>query len=79
METCKKKLGANHSSTLTSMANLAFTWKGQSCDGEAIKLMDECALARTRVPGARHHLTVSSVEVLGEWDAEQLDNDNGMS
>jgi hypothetical protein len=30
METRKKVLGAEHPDTLTSMANLAFTWKGRS-------------------------------------------------
>ena len=29
METRKRKLGADHPSTLTSMNNLAFTWKEQ--------------------------------------------------
>jgi hypothetical protein len=29
METSKRVLGAEHPYTLTSMADLAFTWKGQ--------------------------------------------------
>ncbi|CAA9959477.1 hypothetical protein PTMSG1_02895 [Pyrenophora teres f. maculata] len=35
METRKKKLGADHPDTLTSMANLAFTWKAQGRSAEA--------------------------------------------
>jgi hypothetical protein len=36
METCKKKLGADHLDTLTTINNLVFTWKGQGRDIEAI-------------------------------------------
>jgi hypothetical protein len=39
METSKKKLGADHPDTLTSMANLAFAWKAQGRDAEAVQLM----------------------------------------
>ncbi|KAF2258066.1 hypothetical protein CC78DRAFT_479893, partial [Lojkania enalia] len=52
-----------HPSTLTSVVNLAFTWKGQGRDEEAIRLMEECISSRTYV--LRHlHLIVSSTEVL---------------
>ena len=47
METSKKKLGAYHPDTLTSMNNLAFTWKGQFRDAEAVNLMKECVQLRT--------------------------------
>ena len=40
METFKNKLGADHPGTLTSMNNLAFIWKRQGRDQEAIRLMD---------------------------------------
>jgi hypothetical protein len=43
METFKTKLVADHASTLTSMNNLAFTWKSQSRDADALALMDRCA------------------------------------
>ena len=33
-------LCAEHLSTLTSMNNLAFIWKGQGRDTEAVKLME---------------------------------------
>jgi len=64
MEMSKKKLGADHLSTLTSMINLAFTWKGQCRVEEAIRLMDECVSSRARVLGARHPDTISSSEAL---------------
>lgn len=36
METSKKKLGEDYSSTLTSMNNLAFTWKAQRRDANTL-------------------------------------------
>jgi Tetratricopeptide repeat len=55
METSKRVLGAEHPSTLTSMNNLAFTWKGQDRDKEAIALMKECVQLGERVLGPDHH------------------------
>ncbi|KAH8725332.1 hypothetical protein GQ44DRAFT_572486, partial [Phaeosphaeriaceae sp. PMI808] len=40
IETRKKKLGADHLSTLASMANLAFTLKGQGLTNKAIPLIE---------------------------------------
>jgi hypothetical protein len=54
METSKTKLGADHPDTLTSMNNLAFTWKGQGRDKEALTLIEECVIARTRMLGTNH-------------------------
>jgi hypothetical protein len=79
IETSKKKLGADHPDTLTSMVNLAFTWKEQGRDEEAIRLMEDCVSSRTRVLGVHHHLTVASTEALARWRAEQSGNDKGMS
>ena len=42
IETRKKKLGANHPDTLTSMNNLVFTWKGTGKETEAVRLIKEC-------------------------------------
>jgi hypothetical protein len=39
IETSKTKLGADHPDTLTSMANLAFTWKDQGRHIDALALM----------------------------------------
>ena len=42
METRKRLLGEEHPDTLTSMANLAFTWESQSRLDEALALMRRC-------------------------------------
>jgi Tetratricopeptide repeat len=39
-EMSKKKLGADHPDTLTSMNTLAFTWKGTGKETEAVRLME---------------------------------------
>jgi hypothetical protein len=54
----KLELGVNE-----SMNNLAFTWKGQGRDEEAIRLIHECVSSCTHVLGARHHLTLSSANI----------------
>ncbi|KAK4119091.1 hypothetical protein N657DRAFT_650498 [Parathielavia appendiculata] len=38
METSKRVLGEEHPDTLTSMANLAHTWKSQARLGDALSL-----------------------------------------
>ncbi|KAF1975419.1 putative kinesin [Bimuria novae-zelandiae CBS 107.79] len=70
METRKKKLGADHPDTLTSMANLAFTWKAQARSAEAIALMRQCVQQRQQVLKAGHPNLVSTLTVLEEWEAE---------
>ena len=67
IETSKTKLGADHSSTLTSMNNLAFTWKNQSRHTDALALIEDCAQARQRVLGADHLKTLLSLAIVGEW------------
>ncbi|KAK3684336.1 hypothetical protein B0T22DRAFT_470114, partial [Podospora appendiculata] len=67
METRKTKLGANHPDTLTSMNNLAFTWKDQGRHSDAIVLMEECSQARQRVLGTGHPDTLSSLTAVAEW------------
>jgi hypothetical protein len=54
IETRKRMLGAEHPDTLASMANLAYTWKGQLRDKEATALMKECVQLRERVLGLDH-------------------------
>ena len=65
-------LGAEHPDTLTSMSNLAFTWKGQKRVAQAIDLMDRCAQLRTKVLCAEHPYTLSSSEALMRWKTESL-------
>jgi hypothetical protein len=69
METCKTKLGADHPSTLTTMNNLAFTWKGQGRDAEALRLMEDCVPRLKRVFGIQHPHFLSSYATLSKWEA----------
>jgi hypothetical protein len=55
------------------MANLAYTWKGQGRDKDALKLMEECAKLRTRIIGTKHPDTLSSCMTLLEWQTEGLE------
>ncbi|KAK4207083.1 hypothetical protein QBC37DRAFT_456588 [Rhypophila decipiens] len=71
METSKTKLGADHPSTLTSMNNLAFTWKGQGRLKEALDLMKECCFLSTRKLGPEHQYTISSIAASRVWQQEQ--------
>ena len=50
METSKTKLGADHPDTLTSMANLAFTWKSTGQHGKAIDMLRTCVLKQQGSP-----------------------------
>jgi hypothetical protein len=60
IETRKRVLGVEHPSTLTSMNNLAFIWKGLGRDKEALELMEECVVLGTRIIGPNHPNTLSS-------------------
>ncbi|KAK4206031.1 hypothetical protein QBC37DRAFT_329451 [Rhypophila decipiens] len=71
METSKTKLRADHPSTLTSMANLAFTWKGQGRLKDALDLMKGCCFFRTRKLGPEHPDTISSMVSSRVWQQEQ--------
>ena len=73
METNKRVLGTEHPSTLTSMNNLAFTWKRQGRDKEAIALMKECMRLRERVLGLDHPFTSSSRVALNQWEKANLE------
>jgi hypothetical protein len=72
MKTSSRVLGSEHPSTLTIMANLAFTWKQQGRDSDAFQLMEQCVKLRTRILGAEHPDTQSSAEALMRWE-EDLD------
>ena len=63
--------------TLTSMNNLAFTWKGQSQDMEAISRMAECVRRQQRRLGVNHPDSISSSMALSEWKAEEASYGNG--
>jgi hypothetical protein len=70
MEMSKMKLGADHPDTLSSMANLAFSWKAQGRSAEAIVLMGQCLQQRQRVLTATHPDLISSLTVVEEWEVE---------
>jgi hypothetical protein len=78
METSKKILGADHPDTLTNIYNLAFTWKSQGRDGEAIRLMNDCVLSRIQILGPGHPNTISSLAALNSWEAEKTGIDRSI-
>jgi hypothetical protein len=63
----KQKLGEDHPDTLTSMTNLAFLWKEQGRDMEAIQLMEDCAQRLKCILGDSHPDFSSSDKILAEW------------
>jgi Tetratricopeptide repeat len=72
METKKRVLGAEHPDTLTSMNNLACTWKSQGRVHEALALMEECVQFRRQTLGPHHPDTTTSLVALNEWQRESL-------
>jgi hypothetical protein len=55
------------------MANLGFTWKGYGQHADALEVMQECVQLRTRILGADHPNTLSSLKTLLGWRAENLE------
>jgi hypothetical protein len=72
METRKRVLGDEHPDTLTSMANLAFTWKAQGQSAEAIDLLRQSVQLRQHVLGDNHPNILSSSRALKQREAERL-------
>jgi len=80
MKTCRRVLGKEHPSTLTSMANLASTYSHQGRWKEAEELEVQVMETRKRVLGAEHPDTLTSMTNLastyrdqGRWkEAEEL-------
>jgi hypothetical protein len=60
LEAMKSVLEVEHPWVLNSINNLAFTWKGQGRDTEALELMQEYVQLRIRVLGVDHPNTNSS-------------------
>ncbi|PZD25883.1 CDC6, Cdc6-related protein, AAA superfamily ATPase, partial [Pyrenophora tritici-repentis] len=81
METRKTKLGADHPDTLTSMANLASTYRNQGRWNDAEKLFVQVMETSKTKLGADHPSTLTSMANLastywnqGRWnDAEKLE------
>ncbi len=58
---------------LTSMNNLAFTWKGNGKEIEAVRLMQDCVRFRKRVLGLDYLHSILFCRALDTWKAEQED------
>jgi hypothetical protein len=67
METSKTKLGADHHNTLTSMANLAFTWESTGRHAEAIDLLKICVAKQQKILGPAHPQAVFISKTLLKW------------
>jgi hypothetical protein len=63
----ERVLGLEHPDTLTSMKNLAVTWKAMRRQAEALKLMDECVQLSKRIVGVSHPHFLSSSATLSAW------------
>ena len=70
METSSRVLGEEHPNTLTSMANLAYTWKSQDRLEDALDLMKTCFHHQQQVLGRDHPDTVSTLFSLKEWQEQ---------
>jgi len=71
MEMRKRVLGDEHPDTLESMVNLAYTWKAETRNEDAISLMAKCVELQKRVPGPHHPKTEDSLETLNQWRMEK--------
>jgi hypothetical protein len=67
MEAIKRLLGEEHPDTLTSMANLAFTYWNQGRRKEAKKLDEKAMEARKRLLGEEHPDTLYSMAALSRY------------
>ncbi|KAB8069868.1 hypothetical protein BDV29DRAFT_182039 [Aspergillus leporis] len=74
METSKTVLGAEHPSTLTSMANLAYTWESQGKLHDALALMKNCSELRSKVLGPNHPDARAPPYILSNWKEEHISN-----
>ncbi|KAF2433970.1 kinesin light chain 1 [Tothia fuscella] len=70
METRKRVLGEEHPSTLTSMANLAITWKSCGRDMDALELITKCQGLLFRRLGGSHPNTISCSRTVRSWSAK---------
>ncbi|KAF2727809.1 HET-domain-containing protein [Polyplosphaeria fusca] len=73
IETSSRVLGDEHPSTLTSMNNLAFTFKSLGKVEQAFSLMKDCCRLQEEVLGPHHPDTVSSQEALAAWRLEAVE------
>lgn len=71
METRKRIFRNEHPQTLASMHNLAYTWKSQSRNEEAISLMEDHFELWNQVLGPEHPDTETSLEALRERESRE--------
>ena len=62
-------LKEEHPDTLTSMANLAVTYRSQGRWDEAIELIQVVVNLRTKIIGVNHPDTLDAVDLLDEWSS----------
>ena len=67
MEMSKRVLGVEHPDTLTSMANLAHTYKAIGCKDKAVQLMKTVVDLRKKIIGLDHPHTEASAATLTLW------------
>ena len=72
IETRKRVLSNEHFATLTAIDNLAFRFKLQSCNQEALILMQTYVRMQTQVFGRQHPNTESSLRNLVEWEMKSM-------
>ena len=70
MEASKKEPGADYPDTLTSMGNLAFTWKKQGSSVEAVSLMQECVWLCQLILPPNHPCSLHFSAALVQWQVE---------
>ena len=68
METRKGVLGQEQPDTLTSMYNLAYTFKSQGCIEKAVTLMAQVVNLRSDKLGENHPDTKGAVQALNQWE-----------
>jgi Tetratricopeptide repeat len=59
---------------LSSMGNLAYTWKGMGRDAEAMRLLEECVQKQKRILGVDHPDTLSPSATLARWKTETVND-----
>ncbi|KAE8326165.1 purine and uridine phosphorylase [Aspergillus sergii] len=67
LELRKQVLGPEHPDTLTSMGNVAYTWKSLGKIQDALALMENCVELHRNLLGPDHPDAISSSSTLRDW------------
>jgi hypothetical protein len=65
-----RHLGPDHPDTLTSMANLAYSWRSQDFSVKALRLLSECFELQKKQLGVDHPETRASAKYIEEWQSK---------